>query len=244
MPGTHTSTLVLVVGGLVALGCQNNPQQYPSETPAEQSAMPGESPEMYGNEMPEGDQDEQEMMEETPPEQAMQEEPEQQAQLSEGAREFIEKAGHSGMAEVELSQVAMASAKSQTVRNFAQKMIDAHTTMGDKLKQVAQELGAEPPTELSEEDKQRKEKLQQLEGRKLDVEYVDMMVDDHQKAVELFRDRAEQAEDPQLQQFAAEQLPILEEHLEHAKHVDQGKTYRAPQASASPRTGATAPSKP
>jgi putative membrane protein len=242
MPRIHTSAIVLFIGGapLLALGCQNNPP-YPSEAPAQQSAAPGESPEMYGDDSSMAEE-EQEMAEMPAP--VGEEEQLEPPQLSEKGREFIDKAGHSRLAEVELSKVAVMASKTQNVRDFAQKMIDTHSKMNEELTTLAQQLGAQPPMELAEVDKERKDKLMGLKGRKLDNEYIDMMVDDHQKAVELFRDQAENDQDPQLQGFAAERIAILEEHLDHAKHIDEGKTYRAPQASATPRPSPTSPSRP
>lgn len=155
--------------------------------------------------------------------------------ISDAGRDFIDKAASSSMAEVELSRIAVAQAKTPTVREFAQKMIDSHTEMNEELMTIAQRFDVTPPTTLTEEAQQNKDELSQLQGKKLEQKYIDMMVEDHEKAADLFREQMEQAEDPELQQFASTHLPTIEEHLEHAKAIDAGKTYKPPQASASPR---------
>ena len=231
MARIQSNTILLFVGGLVSIGCQQQPSStYQSQPPAEQSATPGESPEMYGEE-PMAEED----LEEALPE-AMKEE-EETAMISEGGREFIDKAASGGMAEVELSRIAVASAKTPTVREFAQKMIDSHTKMNEELTTLARRFDVAPPTMLTEEAQKAKDELGQLQGKKLEQKYIDIMVEDHQRTVDLFRDQSENDGDPELQRFAAEQLPMLEEHLEHARHIDAGKTYRPPQASTPP--GAT-----
>jgi len=44
-----------------------------------------------------------------------------------------------------------------------------------------------------------------------------MMVDDHQKVVDKFKDAVEKCKDTDVRAFAAKTLPTLEAHLEHAK---------------------------
>jgi putative membrane protein len=224
MPRIHVSTIVLFIGGLALAGCQQTTtSSYPSQPPVEQSAS--ESPDMGADtSMSEA---------ETPPEPPPGPVEEEKPMLTDKGREFITKAGHAGVAEVELSKIAVASTKTARVREFAQKMIDVHTKMGEDLGALAGRLGAAAPTTLDENGQKMKDDLAKLKGKKLDQKYIDIMVEDHQKAVDLFRDQAEDEADPELQKFASESLPTIEEHLEHAKHIEKGKTYKGPQASVS-----------
>lgn len=224
MARIHTSTLILFIGGLALGGCQQQPSSsYPSETPTDQSATP-ESPDMGAD----TSMAEEETPAETPP---PAEEP--KPVLTDKGREFIMKAGHSGVAEIELSKVALENSKTQSIKDFAQKMIDAHTKMGEDLTALGERLGTPPPTTLDEEMMKKKDELGKLKGKKLDQKYVDIMVENHQKSAETMRDQAEDAENPDLQAFAAANLPTVEEHLEHAKALDKGKTYKGPTASLS-----------
>ena len=233
MSRIHTSTLVLFIGGLALGGCQQQPSSsYPSETPADQSATP-ESPDMGADTS---------MAEETePPSETPPPAEEPKPVLTDKGREFIMKAGHSGVAEIELSKIALEGSKTQSVKDFAQKMIDAHTKMSEDLTAIGERLGTPPPTTLDEEAMKKKDELGKLKGKKLDQKYVDIMVDNHQKSADLLRDQAEDAENPDLQAFAAANLPTVEEHLEHAKALDKGKTYKGPTASLSHSHAAVAP---
>jgi putative membrane protein len=47
------------------------------------------------------------------------------------------------------------------------------------------------------------------------------MVEDHEKAVTLFSQQAQQGKESDLKAFAAETLPILQEHLNMAKQLAQ-----------------------
>ena len=61
--------------------------------------------------------------------------------------------------------------------------------------------------------------MQQLSGAEFDEAYMDEMVEDHEKDVELFEQQAESGKDPDLRAFAEETLPALREHKELAKQV-------------------------
>ena len=44
----------------------------------------------------------------------------------------------------------------------------------------------------------------------------------HEDAVKLFEDASKNAKDPEVKQFATETLPILQQHLQMAKTLEQG----------------------
>jgi predicted outer membrane protein len=61
--------------------------------------------------------------------------------------------------------------------------------------------------------------LQNLTGQAFDVQYMRMMLQDHQKAIELFTSAA-QSTDPEVKAFATKTLPTLRMHFNHARHVN------------------------
>src|ERR1700760_1626084 len=59
-----------------------------------------------------------------------------------GDQAFVTKALEGGMAEVELGKLAADKSQSEDVKQFAQKMVNDHSQMGDKwLKPVAKQIG-------------------------------------------------------------------------------------------------------
>ena len=56
---------------------------------------------------------------------------------------FVRKALEGGMAEVQLGQLALQKSSNDDVKQFAQKMIDDHTKLGDQMKPIAQQIGAQ-----------------------------------------------------------------------------------------------------
>lgn len=164
-------------------------------------------------------------------------------QLAEADKTFVDEAAKGGMAEVELSQLALERAKKKTVKDLAQKMVDDHGKANAELAALCNTRGIALPTELDEAAKTRKAELEKKTGSKFEKAYVDIMLEDHRKAVELFRIESQSGGDPELKQWAGATLPKLEEHLSHVEHMAAGKTYKPkPPAQASAETAA--PTKP
>src|SRR3984957_19435134 len=81
---------------------------------------------------------------------------------------FVAKAMQGGMAEVQLGQLTLQKSNNEQVKQFAQKMIDDHTKLGDQMKPIAQQIGVDLPTEVSKKDKATMAKLQELSGSAYD----------------------------------------------------------------------------
>jgi putative membrane protein len=210
----------LAAASLVAMSCQPSPSQ-PSEPPSsevEPTPMPP-AEEPMSDDMGE----EEEPAQEPAP-----------AGLSDADREFITKAAQGGMAEVELSKLAVAKLKKKEIKQFAQKMIDDHTAANEELTTLARNKGAEVPTALAEDGQKSMDELKKLTGTKLEKKYVEVMKNDHQRMVDMFRDQSNNGQEPELKSWAAKTLPKLEEHLAHVEAIEAGKPYEpsAPQASA------------
>lgn len=135
--------------------------------------------------------------------------------------DFAVKAADSGLAEVSAGKVAQQKAQNQSVKDFAAMMIQDHTKSNEELKSIASSKNITLPTAPGENHQEKIADLNSLTGADFDKEYMGMMVDDHQKAVDLFEDAAENNEDPELKAFAAKNLPALQKHLEQAKALEE-----------------------
>jgi putative membrane protein len=135
--------------------------------------------------------------------------------------DFAVKAADSGLAEVSAGKVAQQKAQNQSVKDFAAMMIQDHTKSNEELKSIAAGKNITLPTAPGEDHQEKIADLNSLTGADFDKEYMGMMVDDHQKAVDLFEDAAENNEDAELKAFAAKNLPALQKHLEEAKALEE-----------------------
>jgi len=135
--------------------------------------------------------------------------------LDQEDRKFLQAATTGGMAEVELSKIAQKSENAE-VKRFAERMIEDHTKANEQLTATASALGVEPPKALDSEHERMRDKLRTLLGKAFDDQYVHYMVEDHDKAVKLFREEEHSGHNPELKQFAHKTLPMLQEHQKMA----------------------------
>jgi putative membrane protein len=144
--------------------------------------------------------------------------------LSGPETQFLAEAIRDGMAEVELGKTAAQKASSPEVKRFAERMVKDHGAANEKLMALAKKHKIEaegtygtPPLETPEKEKAEKRDLSKLSGQEFDQAYASDAVEDHQKAVGLFRDAAKNGKDKEVTELAAAMLPTLEEHLKMAQ---------------------------
>jgi putative membrane protein len=142
-------------------------------------------------------------------------------QLAEQDLEFARNAAEGGLKEVRLGQLAQQQAASEQVQQFGERMVEDHGNANEQLMQIAETKGIELPQELSQEAQQLYDELQQKSGADFDQAYMDEMASDHQKDVESFQQFAASGQDQELVQFAAETLPVLQQHLEMAEQISE-----------------------
>ncbi len=135
---------------------------------------------------------------------------------------FMNEAARGGIAEIELSKTALNRVQNKEVKDFAQKMVIDHTKASYELGKLAEKKNVALPTEMDAEHKSIKDAMLHLTGAEYDKKYVDTMVADHEKTVNLFKTQAESGTDAEAKAFAARTLPTLQMHLDMIKKI-QGK---------------------
>lgn len=135
----------------------------------------------------------------------------QQAKPDTAITNFVAEATKGGMMEVNSGKLAVKKGKSTDVKKFGARMIADHTKANAKLKAIvaAKRWKITPP-----DDKvvMPDAMMQNTTGVDFDRTYINMMVKDHKKTVALFQRAAKSSPDPQLKAFAANTLPILQQH--------------------------------
>lgn len=143
-------------------------------------------------------------------------------------QDFVTKAAQGNSAEVELGKIVAAKTKDPNVKQFAQMMVKDHTTALNELQELAQTKNLNFNDDLPDDAKTLQTKFSSDTVKQLDKDYMDNMVEDHQKDVEEFTDLSQKAKDPDVKQWASKTLPTLQKHLEKAQQIDaklnKGKT--------------------
>jgi len=145
-------------------------------------------------------------------------------------QDFVTKAAQGNSAEVALGQIVAGKTKNPAVKQFAQMMVKDHTAALNELQELAQSKNLNFNDALPEDAQSLQTKLSSDTGTQLDKDYMDSMLEDHQKDVQEFTDQSQKAKDPDQKQWASKTLPILQKHLEKAQQIDarlnQGKATR------------------
>ena len=130
-------------------------------------------------------------------------------------RRFVSKAADEGKAEVDLAKLASERATNPEVRNYAQKLVEDHTKVNAELTTLATQKSVKLDTD---DDKDRSYKrLSKKSGADFDQEFVEHMIDAHEKDIKMFEKAAKDAKDADIRSFAAKHVDHLREHLRTAE---------------------------
>ncbi len=132
---------------------------------------------------------------------------------------FIQTAAQGGMAEIQMGQLADQNSSSPRVKAFADQMIKDHTAGDAQLKQIATAKGAVMPAGPNDDQQKMMATLQGEKGRKFDHDYVAGQIAGHQAMLEAYQTEAASGTDTDLKSFAAQTVPIVQQHLTMAQKL-------------------------
>ncbi len=152
----------------------------------------------------------------------------QQAQQQQGQQadanvdeKFIKEAIRGNLFEVAVAQHVAQQTQNQQVQQFAQKMAEDHSQALQKLRQLAQQLGVQPPNEMNQWQQAMVQHMKGLQGAELDREYMFHQTGAHQIKLLDHVHVISQGSNPQVQQLAEQMVPTLKNHLEMAAQIAQ-----------------------
>jgi putative membrane protein len=135
---------------------------------------------------------------------------------------FLQKAAQAGREEVADAQLALQNAQRSETKSVAQMMMDDHKRANDQLQQLASRKGWTMPSAGSAESDQSRN-LASGGKSDFDQRYITEEIRDHRDAIATFRTEASSGSDPDLRQFARDNLPALEHHLEMLQGANSQK---------------------
>ena len=145
------------------------------------------------------------------------------AEMTSTTKGFVTAAATSDMYEVAAGQIAVQRAQSQAVKDFAQKMVDAHTETTTKLKGLVADnkINVALPAHV---DHRRQMMLDDLRGAKaqdFDHRYISQQVAAHKEADILMRGYAKDGDNGAIKDFAATTDQAVKMHLSMAEKLDK-----------------------
>lgn len=134
---------------------------------------------------------------------------------------FLKKATVGGIMEIEAAKIAQTNAKSSLVKDFASKMLVDHTQANKELKILAVNKKVVTPDGLPEAERSHLDDMKRMNGGSFDKHYMEMMVTDHDKTVNLFKQGIANR-DMDVKSFAKNTLIVIEGHDKMAKQILAG----------------------
>jgi putative membrane protein len=128
--------------------------------------------------------------------------------------------------EIEAAQLAKQKAESTQVRGYAARLVDEHSHMLDKNRQLANRMRVQPDpphlaSSMTSTHQKTVDELRKLSGRDFDRAYIAYQVTMHEEAVNLVKKTASSTENPALKQHLTLATPDLESHLTEAQAIQR-----------------------
>jgi putative membrane protein len=134
-------------------------------------------------------------------------------------KNFVMQAVKDNIRERVLGKMAEERSQNSEVRDYGKMLVKDHNDALQKLVELMNKNGMPQPSGLPEVRSEAINKLQTLSGPAFDKEFIGMMVENHQKAVEAFQREQNSAQNPDVRDYAKNVLPTLEKHLKEAQEI-------------------------
>lgn len=139
-------------------------------------------------------------------------------------RNFMADAARAGLAEIAAGKLALQRSHAPGIREYAEVLVKDHEAANAQLQQIAASKGVRLPTQPSHAQQRDLQHLQRLSGKDFDDRFLRQMVDDHQRAVDMFGHEIKgRHQDAELKNFAQQTLIGLEHHLAIAESLQKHK---------------------
>jgi putative membrane protein len=139
--------------------------------------------------------------------------------ISDSDRNFVISAEEDNIKERNLARVVLDKSSNRDVRDYAQMLVDDHTKALRELVDLMTQKGISQPNGLADVKHEALGELNKFSGREFDHEFINLMVNDHEKAVAKFSKEQDAAQDAAIKKYAKDVLPVLEKHLTRAREL-------------------------
>lgn len=133
---------------------------------------------------------------------------------------FMNEAAIGGMKEIELGKIAQEKSANRLIKNFARTVVKDHTKIAERLRKLADGKRLTLPAALPQADEAHIAEMKKMSAADFDKHYIEMMVKEHIKALDLFKSATTSGDTP-LQNFAINALRTLEAHYKTATDLNE-----------------------
>lgn len=135
--------------------------------------------------------------------------------------DFVYDVVGSSYGEIKLAELANQRSRTGGVKQIAQQLLTDHTASLNELKTLAQAKAISIPVEEPDASKRKLEDMAEEGGSEFDKEWVQEMIELHEKDIDEFEDRLKNTEDAELKAFINKTLPVLKKHHESLQRLEE-----------------------
>ncbi|MBS0538873.1 MAG: DUF4142 domain-containing protein [Proteobacteria bacterium] len=133
---------------------------------------------------------------------------------------FLLRTAAANLFDLESSQLALDKSRSSAVRAFADRIVTDHDKVDAAFDKAVEEAGVEAPAdEMEPPQRLAVRDLKTKEATAFDEQYVLAQYTNHVETVEMYRTYAASGDNPRLQKFARDVLPLLRDQLAQVKKL-------------------------
>lgn len=132
---------------------------------------------------------------------------------------FLQKASYSNLAEITAGGIAAIRGSYDSVTMFGTMMVQDHSKAQKSLESLASSLNVTVPQTPDSAHRAKAAMLSNLSGHQFDTAYINAQVIDHEATIAVFQQELSGGENTQVKNFATQNLPVIQMHLQEALSI-------------------------
>ena len=140
--------------------------------------------------------------------------------LSSEDKEFLLEAADTRMMDWAQGNLATEKGTTPRHRQYGKRLMRDQSKLMTEINALAASKNVVLAEKISEEKSEELTKLKACSGESFDRRFRRMIIKDHKRDIEEFK-RASQSTDPEIREFAKRYIPMLEDHLQAARELNQ-----------------------
>ena len=140
----------------------------------------------------------------------------------EGRAAYIDMAASSDLYEIQSGQMAQSKAQRADVRQFGGMLVQHHQQTTAQLTAAATAAGTPPTPDLMPMQERMLDELRSASGAEFYRVFLRQQVQAHEMALALHSNYAQNGDTPALRTVAGAAVPIIRQHLDQARSMNQG----------------------
>lgn len=135
--------------------------------------------------------------------------------------DFLIDAAEINLCEIEIGKLAQEKGVSPDVKNFGKMLVADHQKALEETKALAAKKAITLPTAITEDGREKHDKLKAESAADFDKKFANMMVDGHEDAIDKMNKISKDATDIDIKNWAGNQVGDLTMHLNEAKKLKE-----------------------